>query len=360
MNSLCRQNWRKTVKKFRLLSLIAILTIAVLSVVSTTHAQTTTDTTGWPDTFIYGVFDGGNLGKNLAAVEPLRIRMESELRKLKKNIRVVIYTGSSYSSVIKAMASGRIDAFELGPLPYILATQATGTEALGVHAPDSGNAKVFDPDAITFYLSTIFTKKGNGANIQKPTDLKGKSFSFVDPASASGHLWPAKMIKDAGIDPDNDMKTSYSGSHPSSILSVDTGKVDAGASSPQILFNLKTVGKIDLCYFADNDYFKQRNEKELADLYASCKDGQIVPIAFSKEIPGTPFTVSKTLPDTFKKALKDILTTGLQNDPDWIAKNGYWYVDVSAKLGLKSLDNYYDGLRDVAKTLNIDIKTLVK
>ncbi len=357
-------------KRFHVLTLLAIVAALLVSIHGNVSAQTAAptqagtaaamDTTGWPDTFIYGVFDSGDVGKALTTSEPLRARLEKELQKIKPSMRVVVYTGTSYTAVIQAMKAGRIDAFEVGPFAYILAAQEANAEPLGIHAPDASNAKAFDATVKTFYLSTIITKKGNGANIKTVADLKGHTFSFVDPASTSGHLMPASIIKAVGLDPDTDMKTIYAGSHPTSVLSVEAGKVDAGATFISNLFDQKKAGKIDLCYFADNDIFKQRTAQEFADLYASCKDGQIVPIAFSQPIPGTPFAVNHALPDTFRATLKDILTTGLQNDAEWITAHGYWYVDPSAQMGLKNLDAYYDSLRDTAKILGLDLKKIVK
>jgi phosphonate transport system substrate-binding protein len=357
-------------KKFNLIAMLAIIAALLLSASGSANAQSGTatqaatkssvDTAGWPDTFIYGVFDSGDVGKALTTAEPLRAHLEQKLQEIKPNIRVVVYTGTSYSAVIAAMKAGRIDGFEVGPFAYVLAAQEANAEPLGIHVPDASNAKTFDPNAKTYYLSTIITKKGNGANIKTLADLKGKSFAFVDPASTSGHLMPASLIKAAGIDPETDMKAIYAGSHPTSVLSVNSGKVDAGATYISNLFTQMKDGKIDLCYFADGDIFKQRTAEEFAALYNSCKDGQIVPIAFSAPIPGTPFAVNHALPDSFRKTLKDLLTTGLQTDADWIAKNGYWYVDPSAELGLKDLDSYYNSLRDVAKILGLDVKKLVK
>ena len=37
-----------------------------------------------------------------------------------------------------------------------------------------------------------------------------------------------------------------------------------------------------------------------------------------------------------------------------------WYVDPSADLGLESLDQYYNSLRDIAKLLDLDLKELAK
>ena len=356
-------------RTFHLLALAAffvILTSCVSNQVSTQTPDATlaatamTDTTGWPDTFIYGIFDKGDAGTALTNAEPLRAYLEKKLQVFKPSIRVTVYTGTAYTAVIEAVKAGRIDAFEVGPFPYILAAQETSVEPLGVHTPDASDAKVFDRNAVDFYHGTIFTMKGNGANIRTVEDLKGKSFAFVDPASTSGHLISAALIKAAGIDPDTDMKAIYAGSASSVILSVEDGKVDAGATTIGNLFIQMKAGKIDLCYFADNDIIKVRTPEEFAALYDSCKDGQIVPIVFSEPIPGTPFVVNHGLPDTFRTVLRDIITTGMQNDPAWISANGYWYADPSIDMHLKNLDAYYDSLRNVAKILGLDLKSIVK
>ncbi len=336
----------------------AAATMAATMAGTMSGTKAAADTAGWPDTFIYGVFDSGDVGKALTTAEPLRAYLEKTLKAIKPSIRVVVYTGTSYTAVIAAMKAGRIDAFEVGPFAYILAAQEANAEALGLHAPDAGGATAFDANAKTFYLSTIITKKGNGANIKTLADLKGHTFSFVDPASTSGHLMPASIIKAAGIDPDKDMKTIYAGSHPTSVLSVATGKVDAGATFISNLFTQAKDGKIDLCYFADNDIYKQRTEKEFADLYASCKDGQIVPIAFSAPIPGTPFAINRALPQSFRTAVINALLS-TQKDAEWIKANGFWYVS-GADLKMDALDSYYNSLREVAKILGLDLKSIVK
>ena len=357
----------KTFRLFALATFLVMLTSCIANPVSTqtTDAILTTtpldaNTTGWPDTFIYGVFDKGDAGTALTNAEPLRAYLEEKLQAYKPSIRVTVYTGTSYTVVIEAMKAGRIDAFEVGPFPYILAAQETKVEPLGVHTPDASDAKVFDSNAVDFYYGTIFTLKGNGADIRTVENIRDKSFAFVDPASTSGHLIPAALMMTVGINPDTDIKAVYAGSSSSVILSVEDGKVDAGATTIGNLFIQMRTGKIDLCFFADNDILKQRTPEDFATLYDSCKDGQIVPIVYSAPIPGTPFVVSHDLPDTFRAALSDIITKGMQNDPAWISANGYWYADPSINMHLKNLDAYYDSLRDVAQILGLDLKSIVK
>ena len=43
---------------------------------------------------------------------------------------------------------------------------------------------------------------GANSGINKLGDLKNKTFSFVDPASTSGHLYPKSLLLSKGYDPE--------------------------------------------------------------------------------------------------------------------------------------------------------------
>src|SRR5579859_7076525 len=151
------------------------------------------DKTGWPTTFTIGLFAGYDPNQVLNSYAPLADYLGSQL-----GIPVKTITGTSYSAVIEAMRANHADAFEVGPFAYILAVQEANAEALAavVAAPDSKNP-VYVASAQPYYYSMIITKKGSGINTL--ADLKGKNFSFVDPASTSGHLMPTALLLKNGI-----------------------------------------------------------------------------------------------------------------------------------------------------------------
>jgi phosphonate transport system substrate-binding protein len=310
------------------------------------------DRTGWPTTFTLGLFAGDDPNAVLNSYTPLTDYLQKQV-----GIEFKSITGTSYSAVIEAMRTNHADAFEVGPFAYILAVQEASAEAIAavVSAPDSKNP-VYVASAQPFYYSMIFTKKGSGIN--SLADLKGKNFSFVDPASTSGHLMPHALLVKNGINPDTDMKTIYAGSHPSSVLAVWNGKVDAGATFDQSLTLLAGQNQIKLCWFADNVASKARTADEIKQVADSCAAGSIVVLAISDPIPNTPFAVRSNLP----KSLKDTIRTsllGVKDHPEIIKGIGEWYVDPTAALKLDSLDSFYDPLRSVAKVLNLDLKKLV-
>lgn len=310
------------------------------------------DKADWPATFRVGFFAGDDAEKTLNDNEPFRRYMEEKL-----GIPVELFTGTSYSAVIEAMRADRVEGMLVGPFAYVLAVQEAQAEALGINMGLEADATSYNPDAPTHYYSTIFTKKGSG--IATLEDLKGKDFAFVDPASTSGHLAPKTLLIKNGINPDTDMKTVFAGSHPSAVLAVWNDQTPAGATFENNLYTLAKEGQVEFCGFEDGKTAVKRTPEELKAVYDACPDGNLVIIAYSDEIPSTPFAVRSTLPASFKQAVKDALLA-IKDSDELVTTIQSWYVDPSADMGLDSLDQYYNSLRDIAQLLNLDLKELAK
>ena len=168
---------------------------------------------------------------------------------------------------------------------------------------------------------------------------------------------PKSLLLKNGIDPDKDMKTVFAGSHPSSVIAVWNGKAPAGATYEGNLVDLRNSGQVKLCYFPDETLNKARTDAEFKAVYDACPDGNLAMIAFTDPIPNTPFAVRGNLPASFKAAVKDALMD-VKNQPDLVGKIARWYVDPSKELNLKNLDAFYDPLRQVAKILDLDLKSM--
>lgn len=118
-------------KSFRIVVLsvlVVALLIGAMGRANTAVAQQE-DRKDWPANFLVGIFAGEDATKALTGAEPIRVYLENKLK-----MRVVMYTGGSYTAVIQAMKAGRVDAFEVGPFAYILAVQEANAEALAVNA----------------------------------------------------------------------------------------------------------------------------------------------------------------------------------------------------------------------------------
>lgn len=316
------------------------------------------DRTGWPETFIIGVYPGDNVEEALAAVEPLRAYLEETL-----GIRTVLITGTSYNAVIEAMAAGRADAMEVGPFSYVLAADVAKAEALAVvnYQNDvtlENVAEAIDLTEVPGYYGVMFTKKGSG--IESIADLKGRSFAFTDPASTSGYLVPANdiMIAMEFTDPaqiEEFTNVTFAGNHPSAVLAVVNGSVDAGATFEQnIPAQIREAG-IEVCGWEDGEWDVYRSPEEIKAVYDACPEGKIVIFHQSPLIPETPFAVRSDYPQSFKDAVRDALLAVAEN-PELVVALQRYYVDPTEALNLESLDALYNPLRDIARNLNINLR----
>ncbi|MBW7886310.1 MAG: phosphate/phosphite/phosphonate ABC transporter substrate-binding protein [Caldilineaceae bacterium] len=304
----------------------------------------------WPEVFRLGLFGGDDADEVVNNAQPLRLYLEEQL-----GIPVEVFTGTSYSAVIEAMRADRVDAMSVGPFSYTLAVQEAGAEAIAVGVSTRAEPAVYDPTLPSHYYSVIFTKKGSG--IESFEDLRGVDFTFVDPASTSGHLAPKTLLIKNGLNPDEEMNTVFAGSHPSSVIAVWNDKARAGATFENNLYRLRDEGQIDFCGFEDNQTGVPRSPEDIRALYESCPEGQITMIAYSDPIPNTPFAVRSELPDSFKQAVKDALLA-IKDNEELVAVTARWYVDPSEQLGLARLDHYYNPLRDIAQLLDLDLHEL--
>jgi len=232
---------------------------------------------------------------------------------------VRVYVSTNYNAEIEAMRNGKLEIGEFGPLGYVLAHQVAKAEA--VAAFSNGDGKV------STYWASLVTYPSSG--IKTTADIRGHSFAFSDPASTSGHLFPAYGLRKAGLDPDKDIKAIYAGSHTSSFEALYNHKVDAGELNSEQLESAKQRGHY--------------------------KDGDLVFLWKSDPIPTDPIAVRSDLPEGFKKrliaALQSLDLSSLDaQDRKLMGMGGASFVPQT--------DSAYDAIRDLVKTLNIDLTKL--
>ncbi len=224
------------------------------------------------------------------------------------------FVASDYNGVIEALRSGKLDVAYLGPFSYVLANQVAGVEAFAVAVTRKAGTSA--------YHSQILARKDSG--IKQLADLKGRTFAFVDPSSASGHLFPKAGLEAAGYVPEQLFsRVIFSGSHDASILAVANRKVDAAAVADRIFASAVAQGHV-----------KQ-------------DDFQI--IWSSKDIPESPMVWRKDL----DPALKQKLATALASikDVPWGDQgmlNGFQ----------PTTDAAYNVVRETGKVLNLDLRSM--
>lgn len=226
-------------------------------------------------------------------------------------MKVKPFVANDYNGVIEAMRSGKIDVAYFGPFSYVLASQLANAEAFAIPvSKKSGQSS---------YQSILITRKDKGLNTV--AQLQGKTFAFVDPSSASGHLFPKAGLKGEGVDTDKYFsRVIFSGSHDASILAVANSKVDAAAVAEPIFFNAVAKGHV------------------------KAEDFQVV--WRSQPIPESPMAWRKSLDATTKQKVATALAE----------IKGLPWGDRGELNGFASTnDQAYDVVRATAKTLNLDL-----
>lgn len=227
---------------------------------------------------------------------------------------------TSYNAEIEAMRAGKLDAGEFGPLGYVLAKQVAHADVVATYSDAKG--------APSTYFASIVTSPATG--IKQLKDVANHSFAYSDPASTSGHLFPAFGLSKAGIDPDKGVHPIYAGSHTASFEALRNHKVDAGELN-SVLIDAATVS---------GEY----------------KPGDFVTLWRSQPIPNDAIAVRRDLPEAFKKrfvaALMAVQFSQLPPDAVKVfpAKGTTSFVPMP--------DGAYDIIRNLVKTLHIDLNKL--
>ncbi len=233
--------------------------------------------------------------------------------------QVKIYIATNYNAEIEAMRSKKLEIGEFGPLGYVLAHKIADAQAVAAFSSKDGK-----PDT---YWASLVTYPGSG--IKTVAEIRGHSFAFSDPASTSGHLFPAYGLRKAGIDPDKDIKALYAGSHTASYEALYNHKVAAGELNSEQLQSATQRGQY--------------------------KEGDMIFLWKSNPIPTDPITVRGDLPAAFKARVTEALQTlDLSSLPAADRK----IMGLGGARFVPQTDAAYDGIRDLVKTLNIDLDKL--
>jgi len=232
---------------------------------------------------------------------------------------VQIFVTTSYNAEIEAMRAGKLEFGEFGPLGYVLAHQVAKAEAVATFTDPSGA-----PDT---YTASIVTWPGSGVTSLK--DITGHSFAYSDPASTSGHLFPAFGLSKGGIDPDKGVKAVYAGSHTASYEAIRNHKVDAGELNSEMIRAAQAQNNYDAANF--------------------------ITLWKSDPIPVDPIAVRADLEPGFKARLTKVL----QNlDLSGIAADQRKHLMGTGPRTIATTDDTFNQIRDLVSTLHVDLAKL--
>lgn len=181
--------------------------------------------------------------------------------------------GSDYTVGIEAMASKKGDVMLVSPMSYFQAKERAGAQLLA-------STPMMDEYRTKFIVKT-------DSSINTLTDLKGKSFAFVDQASSSGYLYPkSKLVNSLNLDTDK-LETSgyffstvaFSGKHDSSVIGVTMGDYDGAAVAGT------TIGQMEKAGVLKKDAIKVIGETDV--------------------IPNPAYVIRNNLPDDLKAKVKE-------------------------------------------------------
>lgn len=240
---------------------------------------------------------------NQAIIEALRASLGTQIKP---------FVATDYNGVIEALRAKKLDLALLGPFSYVLAASVAGIEPIAVPETQKQGAS---------YHSLIIARTER--NIRSLADLKGKTFAFVDPSSASGHLFPKTAMIRAGLDPDTDLRAIFAGSHDASAIAVQNGKVDAAAVADGLL--------------------------EAAMARGVVKGDEIRIVWTSDPIPGAPAVMRSDLPDPLKQRIRAAFAA-MRDVP--------WSKGTIIKRWVPASDANFAVVREAAKVLNLDLRRM--
>jgi phosphonate transport system substrate-binding protein len=296
--------------------LFLLFIICIAAILSGCNNGGDLDKNGVPHKLVFGMFGGDKPGQTKEAMEPIRAYLQKRL-----GLDVEFIFTTDYTSVIEALRTKKIEAAELGPFAYVIATQKPGVVCIATLGRNG---------LPSLYHSSIFTNPGTGIKTMDDVKKRSKSLTlcFADPASTSGHLIPRAYLTSIGLDPQNAFKqVMFSGSHAASLLNVQSGKVDIGCSTADL-------------------------EMEKLIREGMAKRNDFVVLWVSPPIISNAIAIRQDLNKDFIKKVQDAFVNMAKDDP--AAFNSYaklYYANTQGMSYIAAKDSMYDGLRKIAATI---------
>ncbi|MBY6278386.1 MAG: phosphate/phosphite/phosphonate ABC transporter substrate-binding protein [Symbiobacterium thermophilum] len=152
--------------------------------------------------------------------------------KLERHVEVVL--ASSQTEMLELLRTGGVQVGLVGSLAYVQGAEDFGLTALAV--PEYHG----DPT----HTSLILVRRYSG--LEEFSHLKGHTFAYTDPVSATGWLYPQTLVLelDEAVDRFFD-RTLFTGSDDKAIQALDHGLVD-GAAVNSLVYDLAVAEDPDL------------------------------------------------------------------------------------------------------------------
>lgn len=247
--------------------------------------------------------------------QPLVDQLSKELG---REVEAVLAT--DYTGLVEAFRNGSLDAAFLTPASYVMAAQEAGVKV--ILRTQRGEAP--------FYYSVVFARKDS--NIKSLQDLKGKSMAFGDNLSTAGYIFPLKMFKAAGVNPQTDFENVlFSGGHDATVLAVYNKKVTAGAT------------------YANDEAGEDAAWRHILKP-EQLKEIEVIQV--SEPIPSDNISVSKTLPEATVQKIQNFFLQ--MHTTEEGKKRLYDIYRIDRFVNASDAD--YEGIREAFKLSGIELK----
>jgi phosphonate transport system substrate-binding protein len=173
---------------------------------------------------LIGLIPEHNIFKQLERYEPVADYLSKSI-----GITIKLKVLTRYGNVIDNFTSLGLDGAFFGSFTYALAHAKIGVEAIARPESTSGSST---------YHGLIFARMDSG--IRSPSDMKGKSFAFVDKATTAGYILPLAYFAEHGIEDFNTFihEAYFTGTHEDAIYDVLNNKADIGAAKNTVFMRL--------------------------------------------------------------------------------------------------------------------------
>lgn len=140
---------------------------------------------------------------------------------------VTVTVATDYSTIVEAMASGKVDIGIMPPAAYVQArSQGAAKAVLSSSLVDyDENEQPISGSSANSFKGEVLVKADS--DMTSLADLKGKTIATLSANSASGYIYPVAEMKDLGIDPTSDCTIVTVNDIPSEITAVLEGQADA-------------------------------------------------------------------------------------------------------------------------------------
>jgi phosphonate transport system substrate-binding protein len=244
-------------------------------------------------------------------------------------IPVESFVPQDYPGLVAAMQTGQAHIGAFGPFGLVQAADEAGAEIILQSARDGAvtyhtqwmtndpgtyctDEPVANDDGLLFCNGTLDATEGPAGEEGIALIEEGTTVSFVGETSASGYIFPAVQLLDAGIDHETGIDPLFAGGHDASVIAVCNGDAEVGVSF--------------------NDARTILQEGDCDDL------SNVVVFAYSAEIPNDGVAVAGDLPDDLKQQIAGALIDYADTEEGAAVLDAVYEIDEFAPADLASFD----------------------